>query len=112
MAVAALMVMKTMTKLIGLGAIAGGAFAASRIAKRIAARREQQSIDDAFDFGDIDEPVVVTEEVVVVTEAGPYEIDMELVPVEEAQNENQAQPQQQQQDASSFDMPGRGAGPR
>lgn len=111
MAVAALMVMKTMTKLIGLGAIAGGAFAASRIAKRIAARREQQSINDAFDFGDIDEPVVVTEEVVVVTEAGPYEIDMELVPADEAQNENQAQ-QPQQQDASSFEMPGRGAGPR
>ena len=55
----------------------------------------------------------MTEEVVVVTEAGPYEIDMELIPAEDAQNENQAQSQQpQQQDASSFEMPGRGAGPR
>lgn len=104
-----------MTKLIGLGAILGGAIlggaiAASRIAKRAAARREQQRIDDEFDFGDIEDPVIASEEVVVVTEAGPYEIDMELVPVEDAQNENQAQPQAQ--DSSTFEMPGRGAGPR
>jgi hypothetical protein len=49
---------------------------------RRAAKRQQ--VDDAFDFSDLDEPVIVTEEVVVVTEAGPYEIDMELVSVDDA----------------------------
>ena len=45
---------------------------------------------DSFDLTDLDEPVVVTEEVIIVTEAGPYEIDMEMIPGDtRAQNQNQ-----------------------
>jgi hypothetical protein len=73
-----------MTKFFALGGLAAagaGAFAAAR-ARR--ASKRKQAVDEAFDFSDLDEPVVVTEEVVVVTEAGPYEIDMELIPVDDA----------------------------
>jgi hypothetical protein len=73
------MVMKTMTKLIGLGAIAGGAIGASLLAKRIAARRAQ-SVDDQFDFGDLegdDEPVIIGEEIIIVTEAAPYDNEID-----------------------------------
>lgn len=91
-----------MTKLFalgGLGALGAGAVVAIRAARRASARKQQI---DAFDYGDLDEPVIV-EEVVVVTEAGPYEIDMELIPADEPK-----------QDIASpnVDMPGRGAGPR
>jgi hypothetical protein len=80
--------MRTMTKLFALGGFAAagaGAFAAVRA--RRAAKRQQQ-VDEAFDFSDLDEPVVVTEEVFVITEATPYDIE------------------------DDFEMPGRGAGPR
>ena len=101
------MVMKTMTKLFALGAgllgVGAGAVAAVR-AKRRAAAPQQQI--DAFDYADLDEPVIVTEEVVVITEASPYEIDMELIPAEEPAQ------QQSKADESSFEMPGRNAGPR
>ena len=66
-----------------LGALGAAGTVAAVRAKRAAAAKKQQ-LDDAFDFGDLDEPVIVTEEVVVVTEAGPYEIEMELVPIERA----------------------------
>ena len=69
--------MKVMTKLFVLGAIGAGAYAAFRAKPRTASKTEPM---DAFDLSDLDEPVVVAEEVVIVTEAGPYEIDMELVP--------------------------------
>jgi hypothetical protein len=95
--------MKAMTKLFVLGAVSAGVFAAVRAKRRTAAKTQQM---DAFDLGDLDEPVIVTEEVIVVTEAGPYEIDMELIPADDrAQNQNQ-------QDQSSFEMPGRGSPPR
>lgn len=94
-----------MTKaLIGLGAIGCGAFCASRIAKRLAAKKHAQELENAFDFSDLEEPVVVTEEVVVVTEASPYDVEMDLIPNEP---QTQAEP-----GPSPFDMPGRGAGPR
>ncbi len=113
--------MKAMTKLFALGAVGAGAYATVRALMHARAKHQQQEID-AFDYGDLDAPVVVAEEVVVVTEAGPYEIEMELVPSEElgesqgaGQNEA-AQPQSSQQqtagDGSSFDIPGRGAPPR
>lgn len=63
-----------------LGALGAGTLAAVR-ARRAAAAKQQQV--DAFDYGDLDEPVIVTEEVIIVTEAGPYEIDMELVPADD-----------------------------
>lgn len=76
--------MKAMTKLFALGALGAGAYAAVRAKRRTAAKNHQM---DAFDLTDLDDPVIVTEEVVVVTEAGPYEIDMELIPGDDsAQN--------------------------
>lgn len=87
----------------GLVALGAGSYAAIR-AKRAATARQQQI--DAFDFADLDEPVIVTEEVVVVTEAGPYELDMELIPADD--QAQQAKPS----DETEFKMPGRGAAPR
>jgi len=76
--------MKTMTKIFGLAGLGAlGTIAAAAIHSRREAARRQQEID-AFDFTDLDEPVVVAEEVVVVTEAGPYEIEMELIPADDA----------------------------
>lgn len=37
-------------------------------------------ISEIADTTDVDAPVVVTEEVVVITEAGPYEVELELIP--------------------------------
>ena len=68
--------MKTMTKMFALGGaslLAGaGAFAAIRAKRRAAAK--QQAID-AFDFTDLEEPIVVTDEVIVITETDPYAFD-------------------------------------
>jgi hypothetical protein len=96
--------MKTMTKLFALGALGAGAYAAVRAKQKATAAAK--SPYDSFDLSDLDEPFVAAEEVIVVTEAGPYEIDMELIPIEEAANQNQ------QSDQSNFEMPGRGAAPR
>jgi hypothetical protein len=102
--------MKTMTKLFALGGIAAlggvGGFAAIRAGRRRAAARKSQ-IDDFSFLSDLDEPVVVTDEVIVVTEAGPYEVDMELIPTDDLQPQQEAAGE-----PSSFDIPGRGAGPR
>ena len=105
--------MKTMTKLFGLGAIAaGGAFTTALVARRRAAKKQQQQIDD-FDFADLEEPMVVTEEVVIVSEASPFDVDIEWAA--DADSGRQTQPQQnqnQQTEPSQFAMPGRGAPPR
>jgi hypothetical protein len=65
--------MKTMTKLFALGGggllLGAVAFAAIRARRQAAAK--QQSVD-AFDLADLDEPVIVTEDVVIITEADPY----------------------------------------
>ncbi|HEY5946258.1 MAG TPA: hypothetical protein VIV40_12235 [Kofleriaceae bacterium] len=68
-----------MTKMFALGALGAGAYGAVRAVRRAAAKKQQV---DQFDLSDLDEPVVVAEEVVVVTESGPYEIDMELIPAD------------------------------
>ena len=103
--------MKTMTKLFGLGAIGAGVYAAVRAKqRRTALHQENQDAIEAFDYADLEAPIVITEEVVVVTEAGPYEIEMELIPDDEqdqVRNENRSD-----QSASTFEMPGRDAGPR
>jgi hypothetical protein len=104
--------MKAMTKLFGLGAVGAGVYAALRAKQRRAAlHQENQDAIEAFDYGDLEAPIVITEEVVVVTEAEPYDIEMVLIPADEpqdqARNENRSDPS-----ASSFDMPGRDAGPR
>jgi hypothetical protein len=64
--------MKPMTKLFGLGALGVlGALAAVRAKQRRDARRQATDVLD-------DEPVIVSEEVIVVTDEGPYAIDMEI----------------------------------
>ena len=87
--------MKTMTKMFALGGVgllgAAAAVAAVRAKRRAAAK--QQAID-AFDFADLDEPVIVTEEVLIVTEPDPFDVET------------------QRATGSDFEMPGRGAGPR
>jgi hypothetical protein len=91
--------MKAMTKLFALGALgAGAAYAGVRAKKRAAAKKQPM---DAFDLSDLDEPVLVTEEVVIFTEPLAFEAS------QGAQNQNQ-----QKSDQSSFEMPGRGSGPR
>ena len=70
--VAALMIMKDMTKLFALGgaaAVGAGVYGAVRLAKRRSAKQAQQREIDGFDYADLDEPVIVTEEVIVITPA-------------------------------------------
>lgn len=85
-----------MTGLIAAGTVVAAAFAA-RQARHHAAARRQQEINE-IDFADFDEPVVVTEQEVSVTDA-------ELVPPEDYH------PSQEPQ-TTAWEMPGRGAGPR
>jgi len=65
-----------------LGALGAGALGAgvAALRKRRAARAQHQV--ESFDFADLDEPVIVTEEVVVITEPASF-VDVELIPVEE-----------------------------
>jgi hypothetical protein len=65
--------MKAMTKLFALGALGAGVYGAVKASQRAAANRKTQQMD-AFDLSDLDEPVIITEEVIVVTEANPYEL--------------------------------------
>lgn len=77
--------MKTSTKLIMLGTIGAGAAAGTVFAIRhFRARKFERNLDAVLSDieRDLDEPVIVGEEVVVVTEAGPFEVEMELVPEE------------------------------
>jgi hypothetical protein len=89
--------MKAMTGLLAFGAAAAATYAARR-AKHHAHAKHQQEMNE-LDLADLDEPVVVTEQEVIVTDA-------ELVPPEDYH------PAQEQQQAAAWEMPGRGAGPR
>src|SRR5689334_2289725 len=97
--------MKTMTKLFALGglAAAGGTVIAAVRAKRRARAKHQQI--DAFDYADLDEPVIVTEEIVVVSDTGPYEIEMELIPADQPGADAT-------ESTDDLGGPGREAGPR
>jgi hypothetical protein len=79
--------MKTINKIIALGAVgAAGVAGTVAIVRAIRARRAEQQfevsdIDEIGDTNDVeDEPVIVSEEVIIVTEANPYEADMEEIP--------------------------------
>jgi hypothetical protein len=73
--------MKTTTKLLALAAIGAAGYGAIRSLRR---RQAATNLDREFDTSDVSgEPIVVTEEVVVITEAGPYEVDLELIPADE-----------------------------
>jgi hypothetical protein len=68
--------MKPMTKLFALGALGAlGLVAAVAVKRRRDARR--QGLQE-IDIEELDEPVIVSEEVIVVTDAGPYAVDMEI----------------------------------
>lgn len=70
--------MMTLMKLLALGLLLGTTgYAALRARRGRQARMPEDRTAGAFEPGDLDEPVTVTEEVVVVTEAMP--IDAELV---------------------------------
>jgi hypothetical protein len=89
-----------MTGLLAFGALAAGTYAARR-ATQHAHEKHQQELNE-LDFADLDEPVVVTERELDVTDV----TEAELVPPEDYH------PAQQEQQASAWEMPGRGAGPR
>jgi hypothetical protein len=65
------------SKIVALGALGAAAYGVARAMRR---RDVIHDIDQRFDLSDLDDPVVVTEEVIVITEAGPYEVDLELIP--------------------------------
>ena len=88
--------MKAMTGLLAVGAAAITAYGVRRAQRRAAAKHQQEF--NEIDFADVDEPVVVTEAEVIVTDA-------ELVPPEDYH------PAQEEQ-ATVWQMPGRGAPPR
>ena len=87
--------MKATTKLLALGAMGAAAYGVARATRRSKSTTDVDSLFDASDVHDISEvsdttnvetPIVVTEEVVVITEAGPYEVDLELLPAEPGSN--------------------------
>ena len=71
-----------MTKIVALSALGAGAVGAGVAALRARQRRAaaKQTVDD-FDLSDLDEPVIISEEVVVVTET-PFGLDMEVYSAE------------------------------
>ena len=70
MSVAPRRIMKNNTKLIALGAIGALGAAAYGVARAIRHRKQESfDIDSLFDSSDLDDPVIVSEEVVVITEA-------------------------------------------
>ena len=75
------MVMQTMTKLFGFGLLGAGVLGAL-VAKRRSDLKRQESLD-AFEGDDLDNPVVVSEEYIIVTEAVP--LDAELIGDEQGQ---------------------------
>jgi hypothetical protein len=94
--------MKAMNKLFALGVLGGGVYAVVRAIQRGAARNQQTQTEE-IDIADFDEPVIVTEEVIVVTEASPYEDVGMFSGDNQPKNQNVESP---------FEPPGRGAGPR
>ena len=76
--------MKTMTKILGLGFGALGLLTATSVTiHAIKRRRAQRAIDD--ELADLADSMVVTEDVIVVTEPEAYIVDVEMIPEEEEQ---------------------------
>ena len=82
MRVAPLTVMKNMTKMFALGAL-GLLGVAGAVGVRALVRRHKMKAATNLDLDEFEEPLIVAEEVVVVTEEGPFGIEMELIPVDE-----------------------------
>ncbi len=74
--------MKASTKLILIGATGAAALGAVSAVRHFRARRFEQNLDAVLTDldADLEEPMIVSDEIIVVTEAGPFEVEMELVP--------------------------------
>lgn len=104
MAVAQPTVMKTMTKMFGLGIGALGLVAAGGYGVRAIKRRRANAKIDA-ELAEIEsfaEPVVVAEEIIIVTEPDPFYAGISIE--EPAVQEQHTEP--------AGGMPGRNSGPR
>jgi len=64
------MCMTIKSKLVALGALGAAAYGIARAIRR---RSETSDLDTRFDVSDLDDAWVVTEEVIVITDAPPYE---------------------------------------
>lgn len=73
--------MKLNGKLIAIGAVGALGAAAFGVAHAVRRRRQTRDIDARFDTSDL-EPVIVSEEVVVVTDATPYDADLDFIQVD------------------------------
>jgi hypothetical protein len=62
--------MNIKTKLVALGALGAAAYGVARAMRR---REASPDVDNRFDSSDLDEPVIVTEEIIVITEDEPYD---------------------------------------
>ena len=71
MSVAHYVGMTIKTKLVALGALGAAAYGVSRALRR---RSAPSDIDTRFDSSELDEPVIITEETFVITEAEPYDL--------------------------------------
>jgi hypothetical protein len=58
------------TKLVALGALGAAAYG---VARAIRHRQETAAIDERFDLSDLDDAIVVTEEVIVITDSPPFD---------------------------------------
>jgi hypothetical protein len=67
--------MKLKTKLVAAGAIGAAAIGVARAIRR---RNTSSDIDSLFDSSDLDEPVIITEEVIVITDEGSDDIESDL----------------------------------
>ena len=70
--------MKLKTKLVALGAVGAAAFGVARAIRR---REAQPDIDSQFDSFDLDDPVIVTEEVVIIADEGADDVEIDLIPM-------------------------------
>jgi hypothetical protein len=61
------------SKIVALGAIGAAAYAVSRAMRR---RDTLSDIDSRFDSSDLDDPVIITEEQIIVITDAPYEADL------------------------------------
>ena len=69
--------MKFNSKLVALGALGAASLGAAAygVARAIRRRDVTSDVDTRFDSSDLDEPVIITEEVIVISDAAPFEAE-------------------------------------
>ncbi len=78
--------MHTTTKLFALGAVGVAAYGATRMMRHrlrpatIDARFDRSDVRDTSDVQDIDDAIIVTEEVIVITDGDYEDFDIDLIP--------------------------------